>query len=519
MTSRLGADLHMKHSEDNKRIAKNTMYLYLRSLFTMVLSLYTSRLILQVLGFTDYGIYNLIGSVVVMFNMFSATFVASTQRFLNFVLGKRDIEGAAKVFSASVNIHAILAVCIVILLETVGLWFLNYKLNIPAGRMVAANIVYQYSVFTFVVNLFCIPYNAVIVAKEKMQIFAMVNVSESILKLLIVLFLSLVSFDRLIIYGILLPLVPCSVFVFYRLYCGKRYKECQYIKVNDILLYKEMIGISGWNFLGSGATIATVAGMGIIINMFTNVVVNSAKGIASQIETIVKQLVDNFMISVRPQITKSYAWGDYQYLQLLISRGSRFSLYLMSALCFPIILNVDYILKLWLGNVPEYTAEFVIIALIYILVIPFSNILDNVLMATGKIKYSQIYLSLLQLCNLPLSCLVLYLEYPPYLIYLSYIFMSYMSLIVRIYYSMKYAEIKATDYIINVLLKPISVITLSFLAAFIIKSQIHFSYEFIQCIVSCIITEGSLLVCCFLLGVNRSERVYLCNIFKSIFVR
>lgn len=480
----------------------------------MVVSLYTSRLILQVLGFADHGIYNLIGSVVVMFNMFSATFVASTQRFLNFALGKNDYIGASKVFSASVNIHALIALLIIILLETIGLWFLNCKLNIPSGRLFAANIVYQCSVITFVINLFCIPFNAVIIAKEKMHIYALISIYESIAKLFIVIALSYLAIDRLVLYGVMLMLVSISILLFYLIYCGKKYGECRYAKVNDCSLYKEILGISGWNFLGSSATILTVSGMGVIINLFTDVVVNSAKGIASQVESIVKQLVDNFMMSIRPQITKSYALGDSDYLLSLISRGSRFSLYLMAALCFPIIINVDYILSMWLGNVPVYTSQFIIFTLLYIMIIPFSNILDNLLMAAGKIKKSQIYLSLLQLCNLPLSCILLYFEFKPYLIYLSYIIISYLSLSVRIHYSAKYANLNVKYYLSNILIKPILVIVFSFVLSYILVQVIKVQCQFIEFIITSLIIELILLLCCFLFGISKQEKIFIYNLFK-----
>lgn len=505
----------MKHSEDNKRIAKNTIYLYLRSLFTMIVSLYTSRLVLQVLGFVDHGIYNLIGSVVVMFNMFSATFVASTQRFLNFAIGKHDTEKVSQVYSASINIHAILACVIFILLETVGLWFMNYKLNIPPERLYAANVVYQCSVITFITNLFCIPFNAVIIANENMKIFALVSVYESVAKLLSVIFISVITFDRLVVYGLFMTLIPISILLFYIIHCRNNYKECYYSKIRDFVLYKDMLGLSAWNFLGSGATIITVSGMGIIINIFTDVVVNSAKGIASQVENMVKQLVDNFMTSIRPQITKSFAAGDMNYLQSLISSGSRFSLYMMTALCFPIILNVDYILKLWLVEVPENTAEFVIATLIYILIVPFSNILDNVLMATGKIKKSQIILSLLQLINIPLACLILYMRYPPYYIYISYILISYISLVVRIYFAFKYTNISLKKYIVQTLSRSVLIVISSFLISSLITSSLRLEDDFMRFVLNCLLVETVIIVFSMTIGTDAKERNIIYNFVKS----
>ena len=505
----------MSHSEDNKRIAKNTIYLYLRSLFTMVVSLYTSRLILEVLGFTDHGIYNLIGSVVVMFNMFSSTFVASTQRFLNFALGKNDPGDAAKVFSASINIHVALCILIVFLLETIGLWFLNYQLNIPDDRLLAANIVYQWSILTFAANLMCIPYSATIIAKEKMQIFAIVSVYESVAKLIVVLLISIIYADRLIIYGGLLAVIPLSTLCFYYFYCGRNYMECEYTRKVEKTLYKEMVSISGWNFLGSSASILTVSGMGIVLNMFTNVIVNSAKGIAAQVETVVKQLVDNFMTSLRPQITKSFASGDFEYLAALMCRGTKISLYLMCVLCYPVILNVNYILELWLGNVPLYTDRFVQMTLLYILMIPFSNLLDNLLMASGKIKQSQILLSVIQLMNLPLSCLILYLGFPPYFIYFSYIFLSYVSLTVRIFYSHKYACLDVISYVKECLLRLFLFAMVSIIVSYLIINNILVESCFFQLVINCVFIETILTALFIVVGFNKKERVMCLDFLKT----
>lgn len=506
----------MQHKEDNKRIAKNSLYLYIRSLIIMLVSLYTSRVVLNTLGFADHGLYNLIGSVVVMFNMFSVTFVSSTQRFLNFSLGKKDQEQGSHVFSASLNIHFILAVILFILMESIGLWFLNNKLNIPHNRIFAANVVYQFSIITFLINLISIPYNAVIIANEKMNIFAIVSVYEAVAKLIIVFLIQIAPFDKLIFYSFLLAMVSLSIRIFYSFYCKKQFPSYKYTnKLHDKKLYHEILSVSGWNFLGSSASIVTVTGMGIIINLFTNVVVNSAKGIAAQVENVIKQLVDNFMISIRPQITKSYASGDIEYLKSLISRGTRFSFILMSILCIPIIIDADNILTIWLSNKPEYTTQFVQFTLIYIMLIPFSNILDTVLLATGKIKSPQIILSAIQLLNLPFSCLILYLGFSPYLIYVSYIFISYILFFVRLHYVIKYTSVNISFYIKSIILPILKFILCAIIIPIIISYNINFN-GILRLLCIGLVTELSLCFFCWLFVLEKNEHRLVLSILKKI---
>lgn len=482
----------------------------------MLVSLYTSRVILNALGFTDHGLYNLIGSVVVMFNMFSATFVSSTQRFLNFSLGEKNQKRGSNVFSASLNIHFCLAIVLLLLMESIGLWFLNNKLNIPDDRMFAANIVYQFSILTFLINLVSIPYNAVIIANEKMNIFAIVSVYEAVAKLAVVYLIQIASCDRLIFYSLLLAIVSLSIRLFYGFYCKKQYPLYKYSRhVYDKKLYREILSVSGWNFLGSSATIVTITGMGIIINIFTNVVVNSAKGIAGQVENVIKQLVDNFMVSIRPQITKSYAAGDIEYLKSLVSRGTRFSFILMSFLCLPIIIDADNILTMWLSKKPECTTQFVQYTLVYIMLIPLSNILDTLLLATGKIKVPQILLSIVQLLNLPFSCLILYLEIPPYLIYISYILISYISFSVRLHFVIKYVDIKLSFYIKSILIPLFKFILCTIIIPIIISYTIDLN-GILRLLCIGLVTEISLCIFCMTFVLERNEYQYILLILKKI---
>jgi O-antigen/teichoic acid export membrane protein len=506
------------HSSDNKRIAKNTLFLYGRSLLTMVISVYTSRVILSVLGVDNYGIYNVVGGVVAMFSMLSATFSSATQRFLSFELGRNNKKRVRDVFSTSLNIHFLLAFIIFILMETVGLWFLNYKLKIPPSRMYAANWVLQCSIITFVLDLISIPYNAAIIAYEKMNAFAYISIVEVTLKLAILYPLTLCLFDKLEFYAVLMMGIAITIRIIYGVYCGKHFEECKHEKVNDKSLYKEMLGISGWNFLGSGASILTVQGINILLNLFGGgVVVNAAKGVAGQIESAVTQLVNNFMTSLNPQITKSYAADDQNYMISLINRGSRFSFYLMCVFSLPIILEADTILKLWLKTVPDYAVAFVRMTLIYIMIRPFSTLLDQTLIASGRIRNSQTTLCFLQLLNLPLAYFVLKMGYPPYSIYAVYIFLSWCSLSARLYFVHNRTTLSYHYYLVFVLLRSWIIIPIAIAIPIIIITYMH--PDFLRLIIVVMTTVASTILTIFLIGLDKNEKDFFAGKIKQVFVK
>lgn len=484
----------------------------------MALGLYTSKIVLEALGFTDFGIYSVVGSFVIMFTLFSATFMTSTQRFLNVEIGRGNTENICKVFSVSINIHRTLAIAILIILETVGLWFLNYELNIPSDRIIAANYVFQFSIITFILNILSVPYNAVIIAYERMNIFAYITIYEAIAKFAIAYAISSISTHRLSIYALLLMLLALSVRIFYGYYCKRHFIECKKVKVNDRILYHDFLKISGWNLLGTSASIVTTQGMSIVINLFTNVIVNSAKGFALQVENVIRNLVENFMMSIRPQITQAHAKGDNQYLESLVSKSSRYSFFLMALLCFPIIFSTKQILTFWLGEIPIYTTEFVQFTLVYILMIPLSGTLDTVLLATGKIKRSQIVLSILQILNLPLSCIILYFGLPPYLIYLSYILISYISFFFRIKYVVENTFITYSRYI-QIIIKPIFFTSAIALIIPILCSHYIGQDSFLIFLLRSFIVEVSLLSSIWLTGIDPEERMYFINKIKSFIHR
>lgn len=391
-------------TSDNKRIAKNTLFLYFRSILLILISLYTSRIILEALGVSDYGIYNVVGGVVTMFAMLSGSMSAASQRFITFALGKKELETLCKVFNTSITIHLILGAIMILLLEIVGVWFLNNKLNIPSNRLDVAFWVLQLCILAFFVNIVSVPFNSAIVAHEKMSAFAYIGIIDAIFKLSIAFIISNTHFDRLLIYAFLLFLVSFVTFLIYYLYCRCIFEESKKVRiVLDKELFKEMFSFAGWNLLGSGSFVLRNQGIDILLNIFFGVTVNAAKGVCNQIQAGVYQFVTNIQTAVTPQITKSVAQNNYDRTHVLIMQGGRFSFYLLTLFAIPIIVATPQLLSLWLVEVPQFTVEFVRWTLIYLLWDTLSRFLINAILASGRIKKYEIVVGGTKLFALPLA--------------------------------------------------------------------------------------------------------------------
>lgn len=403
-------------------------------LFGMLVSLYTSRVVLQALGVEDYGIYNVVGGVVAMFSLLSGSLSAAVSRFLTFELGRNDLVRLRKVFSSALCVHALLALFVLVLSETLGLWFLNYQMNIPADRMIAANWVFQFSLFSFLLGLFSVPYNASIISHERMGIFAFVGIGDTLLQLGIVLFIAFggICLDKLIVYASLLVVKGMLFQLFYFYYCRKSFKECRFKLSLDKQLLKEMTGFAGWNFIGASSAILRDQGGNILLNLFYGPALNAARGVANQVSNAIGSFVGNFMIALNPQITKSYAAAEYGYTFSLIFRGARFSYYLLLWLALPVLLNTQYILSIWLNVVPEHTILFVQLVLVFSMCETISNPLITVMLATGKIRNYQIVVGGLQMMNFPLSYIFLKMGFLPEIIVMVAISLSLICLGARL---------------------------------------------------------------------------------------
>lgn len=502
-------------SNNNKRIAKNTLLLYVRMLFTMAVSLFTSRVILNTLGVEDYGINNVVGGIVTMFSVLSGSLSSSISRFITFELGKGNIERLKTIFSTGVNIQLGMSVLIIIIAEAVGIWFLNAKMNIPADRMVAANWVFQCAILTFVLNLLSVPYNAAIIAHEKMSAFAYISVVEVTLKLIIVYMLTISPFDRLKTYAVLLLWVGAVIRFIYGYYCKRHFEECTYHFVLDKPVLKEMTGFAGWNFLGNGAYMLNTQGVNILMNLYFGVAVNAARGIATQVDAALKQFVNNFTTAVNPQITKSYAQGDLAYMHKLVCRSAKFSAFLMMFFAVPIILETNTILTIWLKTVPDY-------AVIFLQWIIISSFMDTVLanslvtsmFATGKIKRYQIIVTTVGCLVFPLSWIAFKLGFEPQVGYILYFFIYTILLFVRLYLLKDMVKLPVMMYIREVLYKlaPVIVVGFAIPGILILTMDASWLRLILVCLLSVLVTAASE----YFIGLSNKEKDFVAEKIKLV---
>lgn len=491
-------------TSNNKRIAKNTLLLYFRMLFTMVVSLYTSRVVLQALGVEDFGIYNVVGTFVAMFSVLSGSLSAAISRFITFELGTGDNKKLKKVFSSAVTIQIGLFLVIVLFAETLGLWFLNHKMVIPENRMLAANWVYQFSILTFGINLISVPYNAAIIAHERMSAFAYISILEVLGKLFVAFSITISPIDKLILYGFLLMLIALIIRIVYGYYCKKNFEECTFCFVFDRSLLREMFGFAGWNMIGSSASILRDQGGNVIINLFCGPSVNAARGIAIQVSHVVQGFVTNFMTALNPQIIKSYANGQKDYMMNLIGRGARFSFYLLFLLSLPIILSTREILHIWLGIVPEHTVSFIQLSLLFSLHETLAAPLVTAMLAHGDIKKYQIIAGGLNMLNLPISYFCLKMGMMPEFVFIVAILFSFLVQIARLLLlkQMIHLNIKLffKEVYVNVL--KVSVVT-SIIPLILLY---YFEPSFIRFIVVSIISFLCTLLNIYIFGCNKEER-------------
>ena len=502
-------------SDNNKRIAKNTLLLYVRMLFTMAVSLFTSRVILNTLGVEDYGIYNVVGGIVTMFSVLSGSLSSSISRFITFELGKGNIERLKTIFSTGVNIQLGMSVLIIIIAEAVGIWFLNTKMNIPADRMVAANWVFQCAILTFVLNLLSVPYNAAIIAHEKMSAFAYISVVEVSLKLIIVYMLMISPFDRLKTYAVLLLLVGAVIRFIYGYYCKRHFEECTYHFILDKPILKEMTGFAGWNFLGNGAYMLNTQGVNILMNLYFGVAVNAARGVATQVDAALKQFVNNFTTAVNPQITKSYAQGDLDYMHILVCRSAKFSAFLMMFFAVPIILETNTILTIWLKTVPDY-------AVIFLQWIIISSFMDTVLanslvtsmFATGKIKRYQIIVTTVGCLVFPLSWIAFKLGFEPQVGYILYFIIYTILLFVRLYLLKDMVKLPVMMYIREVLYKlaPVIVVGFAIPGILILTMDAGWFRLILVCLLSVLVTAASE----YFIGLSNKEKDFVAEKIKLV---
>lgn len=497
---------------DNKRIAKNTLMLYLRMFILMLISFYTSRVILQTLGETDFGTYNIVGGTVVLFTIITGALSSGTQRHISYELGKKD-GNVSKVFSACFRVHVCFALLIVILAETIGVWFVNTQLNLPDGRMDAANWVFQYSVITCAVSIIRVPYSANIVAHERMSFYAVQGILEGVLKLIIVFCLTLAEFDKLIFYAFLQSLVVLLISVINIIYCKFSFNDIRIVSVKDRALYRKIISFSNWTIFGSIANVARSQGINIILNIFYGVSINAALGIAAQITGATNQFVSGFQQAFNPQITKLEASKDNATQTTLIFRTSKFSFLILLFVAAPILLNLEFILSFWLGKYPSHTEGLCLWIITATLIDALSGPLWMCIFATGKIKAYQIVISCVILLNLPFTYFCGIMGWNPELAFALQAFVNAMAVITRLLFLKKLICLNIYTYTKKVLFPILIVTSLIGGSIFMIKNLSHTTDNFMTFIIqstTLIIIE---VITILYIGLSKHER---CTIYAKV---
>ena len=455
----------MSVTENNKRIAKNTIFLYFRLAIVMIVNLYATRVVLNVLGVSDYGVYNVVCGFVAMFSFLNTSMANGVQRFYNFELGKGGARAITQVYNTALIIQIILAIIILALTETIGLWYLNTKMVISPDRIVAANWIFQFSVISLVFVIIQIPYSAAILAYERMNYYAIVSVVDALLKLAIVLILPYIAGDSLIIYGLLIMLISIFNFILYWIYCHNNFRHLTFEKRFDKTLFKSMMSFSGWNLFGSFAYILKGQGVNVLINVFFGTVVNAANGIAAQVSSAIQTFSTNLVIAFPPQLTQSYAAGNYVRTEQLMLSMSKISFGLMCVIAIPIIVEIDYILEIWLkSDIPQYTNTFTVLTIVSIMVGVLNAPITQVIHATGKMKKYQIATSVVICSILPISWLFLKLGYGATSVFVITIFIMAINQIVCLWVLHSIFRFNVKEYIKTVIL-PCVIITIIPLSA------------------------------------------------------
>lgn len=489
----------------NKRIAKNTMMLYIRLLASMVIGFYTSRVILNVLGEVDYGVYSLVGGIVILFSFLNSALATSTQRFLTVELGKGEVDQFRHVFRVSVTTHVLIAACIFVLVEILGVYILNCKLKIPVERIYAATIVLHVSTLTFMMQVIQIPFNAVVIANEKMDYYAWLSIAEVTMKLIVALSLILFFKDKLIAYSILLLCTSIIILLIYIFYCAKRFK-CRYVFTKDFALSKKLLTFSSWRLLGGSARIVEQQGFNFALNVYVGIVANASIGIANQVSSLVNGFVTNFQVAFNPQITKYYATGQYRDMFELSYKASRYSFFLLFLLCMPLISNMDYFLELWLIKPPTYTSDFCIVILCNMMIEAISAPLWMMIISYGKIGLYQTLLSLFIVIGVIVSIVLLYIGVNPITALTVRIIVSVGIIFMRLWLLRSYIRYPILCFVKNVLIPCLCVSSMSIMLCIVIKNILFLNPIVNTIFVLCIVSFSI-----FSIGVTKGERYFAYN--------
>lgn len=455
---------------DNNRIVKNTMFLYVRMFFSMAVSLYTSRVVLQTLGVLDYGIWNVVAGVIIMFSFLNASMSGCTSRFLAYELGEKNWHKIQSIFSAALTIHIIIALVILFLGETIGLWFLQNKLVIPDDRIQAAYIIYQFSIISSIISILQVPYNAMIIANERMHVYAYIEILNVLLRLFVIYLLIIVKADKLIVYGFLMMIVSIFIFLTYYVYCRHKVKDCKFRLSLDKKTVIPMLSFSGWDLYGNASIVARTQGVNMLLNIFFTATMNASSGIATQVQSVVMSFASNILLAVRPQIIKSYAAGDNQRLIMFIKKVSIFTTLLLVFFTLPLLIEINFVLALWLKHPPIYAGVFCRYVLVFNVIANLSAVLVTGIHATNKIKRSSIINGTCYLLVLPLTYIAFRMGAKPYIPFGINVIAVILGMSQNMYALHKYVrDFSIRDYVQNVLLKIVGVSMVVFIIVIIVS--------------------------------------------------
>lgn len=497
------------NSENANRIAKNAIFLYIRTFIILIIGLYTSRLILNIIGIEDYGIYNVVGGVVMMLSVINMSLSNASSRFITIAIGSKDKERLRQTFNSVVTIHFIFAGVLLLFAETFVLWFVEYKLNIPDVRKNAAFWVFQGAVVSSLIMILSVPFNALIIAYERMNVFAYISIVEAILKLLIIYVVDLLDMDKLISYAVFLVVVQVFMRLMYTFYCRKHFVESKYRLSWNTELSKEIFSFAGWTLNGNIAVVGYTQGLNVLLNIYFGPAVNAARGISVQVQSAMKNFYQNFQTAINPQIIKSYSQKDFKYMHELILTSSRISFYLMLIISLPIMVSVEYILDLWLSIVPDYTIQFVRIMILVTLINTLSNPIIVSIHATGNIKKFQMIEGSLLLSIVPVSYLLLkYYNVLPTTVFIVYLVIEFITQIIRVIIVCPKIHLLLIDYVKSVCIR-ITLVSLFSSIIPIICNTIFIVDDFMSfCIMTIICVLSTLFIVLFV-GVNKIERIFI----------
>ena len=494
-------------SENNRRIAKNTLMLYIRMILIMLVTLYTSRVVLRALGVTDYGIYNVVGGVVTMLGFLNGAMTTATQRYLTFELGRKDMERLKKVFCMSLLIHGLISLIVVLLSETAGLWLLYSKMSIPPERFSAALWVFHSAVLSCVVLMMSVPYNALIVAYERMSAFAYISILEAVLKLAIVFLLQAGDMDRLKLYAVLMLAVQLVIRVLYGIYCRCHFKELRFRLMWDRPLFTEMVSFAGWSVYGSVSYMCYTQGLNVLLNMFFNPVVNAARGIAVQVQAAIQTFSTNFQMALNPQITKSYAAGELQRMHSLVFASSKYSFLLLLLFSYPIWLETGTVLRLWLGTVPDYTVDFIRIILGISMIDVLSGSFVVSAQATGRVRKYQFWVGNSLLLTVLAAYVGLKCGCSPQDVFWIQLVMIALTLGVRFCIVRPMIGLPAGDFVCKVLGRVLLVSLLSFPLPWLVHNS-GVGNSLMRLVLVCVSSVVSVGLFSYLAGMNGAERAF-----------